>query len=75
MFGHRSNEYRKKKLNVQVNFAEDEEKDCKEIFVIEEEGKQPGKSKATDDKEKGIEGDMVGDVIVICSHTTCLRKG
>ncbi|RVW21772.1 Transposon Ty3-I Gag-Pol polyprotein [Vitis vinifera] len=39
---------------------EDEEKDCKEIFVIEEEGKQPGKSKATDDKEKGIEGDMVG---------------
>ncbi|RVW91049.1 hypothetical protein CK203_039928 [Vitis vinifera] len=44
---------------------EDEEKDCKENFVIEEEGKQPGKSKATDDKEKGIEGDMVGDVIVI----------
>ncbi|WKA06604.1 hypothetical protein VitviT2T_024499 [Vitis vinifera] len=59
------NECPKRKLDVQVNFAEDHEDDYKENFVIEDEEKQPGKSEATDDEEEGIEGDMVGDVLVI----------
>ncbi|RVW86221.1 RNA-directed DNA polymerase-like [Vitis vinifera] len=44
---------------------QDHEDDYKENFVIEDEEKQPGKSEATDDEEEGIEGDMVGDVLVI----------
>ena len=38
------NEYPKRKLDVQVNFAEDQEEDYKENFVIEDEEKQPGKA-------------------------------
>ena len=38
------NECLKRKLDVQVNFAEDQEEDYKENFVIEDEEKQPGKA-------------------------------